>query len=212
MLGLKLKHVSKRSHRSLSKIGLTWLSKWVHSYVIHCDGDSHHIIVLPGKHVLAPEVPLRFCENWFSILRNVFWSAKTNSKCLIIKETLQGIISKFVVSTMPFVSITNKLGPGAWARIVLTVSLQWCHNEHDGVSNHQPHGCLLNRLFRRSSKKHQSPASLAFVRGIHRWLVNSLHKGPVTQKMFPFDDVIIFQSCIYMRLTLEGSTLLVPFR
>ena len=33
------------------------------------------------------------------------------------------------------------------------VSLQWRHNGHDGVSNHQPHGCLLNRLFRRRSKK-----------------------------------------------------------
>ena len=39
--------------------------------------------------------------------------------------------------------------------------------------------------------KHQSSASLAFVRGIHRWLVNSPHKGPVTWKMFPFDDVIM---------------------
>ena len=33
------------------------------------------------------------------------------------------------------------------------VTLQWRHNERDGVSNHQPHGCLLNRLFRRRSKK-----------------------------------------------------------
>ena len=40
-------------------------------------------------------------------------------------------------------------------------------------------------------RKHQSSASLAFVRGIHRWPVNSLHKGPVTQEMFPLDDVII---------------------
>ena len=38
-------------------------------------------------------------------------------------------------------------------------------------------------------RKHQNPASLAFVRGIHRWPVNSPHKGPVTRKMFPFDDV-----------------------
>ena len=44
---------------------------------------------------------------------------------------------------------------------------------------------------RRRSKKHQSPASLAFVRGIHRWPVISPHKGPVTRKMFPFDDVIM---------------------
>ena len=38
-------------------------------------------------------------------------------------------------------------------------------------------------------RKHQSSASLAFVWG-HRWPVNSPHKGPVTQKMFPFDEVI----------------------
>ena len=40
-------------------------------------------------------------------------------------------------------------------------------------------------------RKHQSSASLAFVRGIHRGPVNSPHKGPVTRKMFPFDDVIM---------------------
>ena len=33
-------------------------------------------------------------------------------------------------------------------------------------------------------RKHQSSASPAFVRGIHRWLVNSPHKGPVTWKIF----------------------------
>ena len=34
--------------------------------------------------------------------------------------------------------------------------LQWRHNECDDVSNHQPHDCLLNRLFRRRSKKTQN--------------------------------------------------------
>ena len=43
--------------------------------------------------------------------------------------------------------------------------------------------------------KHQSSASLAFVRGIHPGPVNSPHKGPVTRKMFPFDDVIM--RCLY---------------
>ena len=67
------------------------------------------------------------------------------------------------------------------------LSLQWRHNGRDGVSNRQPYHCLLNRLFRRRSKK----TSLAFVQGIHRWPVNSPHKWPVTQKMFLFDDVIM---------------------
>ena len=40
-------------------------------------------------------------------------------------------------------------------------------------------------------RKHQSSASLAFVRGIHRRPVNSPHKWPVTRKLFPFDDVIM---------------------
>ena len=33
------------------------------------------------------------------------------------------------------------------------VTLLWLHNDHDGVSNHQPHDCLLNLLFKRRSKK-----------------------------------------------------------
>ena len=43
-------------------------------------------------------------------------------------------------------------------------------------------------------RKHQSSASLAFVRGIHRWPANSPHKGPVTRKMFPFNDIIIMRN------------------
>ena len=43
-------------------------------------------------------------------------------------------------------------------------------------------------------RKHQSSASLAFARGIHRWPVNSPLKGPVTRKMFPFDGVIMISS------------------
>ena len=45
-------------------------------------------------------------------------------------------------------------------------------------------------------RKNQISASLAFVRGIHRSTVNSPHKGSVTRKMFPFDDVIV--SCHYL--------------
>ena len=44
-------------------------------------------------------------------------------------------------------------------------------------------------------RKHQSSASLAFVRGIHRWPVNSPHKGPVTRKYFH----LITSSCYMSR-------------
>ena len=68
------------------------------------------------------------------------------------------------------------------------MSLHWRHNDHGGVSNHQRHGCLLNRLFRRRSKK----TSKLRVTGLCAGPVNSPHKGPVTRKMVPFDDVIMW--------------------
>ena len=47
-------------------------------------------------------------------------------------------------------------------------------------------------------RKHQSFASLAFVRRIHRGPVNSPHKRPVTRKMFPFDDVIMGENWLVL--------------
>ena len=46
-------------------------------------------------------------------------------------------------------------------------------------------------------RKHQSSASLASVRGIHRWPINSPQKEPVTLKMFKFDDVIMRWCCLF---------------
>ena len=71
------------------------------------------------------------------------------------------------------------------------ITLQWHHNDHDGVSNRQPHGSLLNRLFRRGSKKTSKPRVTGLCVGNSPGPVNSPHKGPVTRKMFPFDDVIM---------------------
>ena len=71
------------------------------------------------------------------------------------------------------------------------IALQWRHNDQDGVSNHQPRGCLLNRLFRRRSKKTSKLRVTGLCVGNSPGPVNSPHKGPVTRKMFPFDDVIM---------------------
>ena len=69
--------------------------------------------------------------------------------------------------------------------------LQWRHNDHDCVWSHQPHGCLLTRLFRRRSKKTSKLRVTGLCAGNSPGPVNSPHKGPVTRKMFPFDDVIM---------------------
>ena len=52
-------------------------------------------------------------------------------------------------------------------------------------------------------RKHQSSASLAFVRGIHRGPVNSPHKWPVTRKIVPFDDVIMDFCTSYFSVLVE---------
>ena len=76
------------------------------------------------------------------------------------------------------------------------LSLQSRHNERDGFSNTCVSIVYSTVYSGTDQRKHQSSASLAFVRGIHRWAVNSPHKGPVAWKMFPFGDVIMwFDSC-----------------
>ena len=83
--------------------------------------------------------------------------------------------------------------------------LQWRHNEYDGASIHQPHDCLPDGLFRRRSRKASKLRLTGLCEwGFHRRPVNSLHKGPVTRKMFPFDDVIMITEgiCVFIqRLT-----------
>ena len=81
-------------------------------------------------------------------------------------------------------------------------TLQWRHNGHDNVSNHQPHDYLLNRLFRRRSKNTSKLRVTGLCVGNSPGPVNSPHKGPVTRKMCPFDDVIMNTECqwrIYTR-------------
>ena len=65
--------------------------------------------------------------------------------------------------------------------------LRWRHNERDCVSNHQPHDCLNNRVLSKKTSKlritglceRNSPVTGEFP-----------HKGPVTLKTFPYDDVL----------------------
>ena len=97
-----------------------------------------------------------------------------------------------------FTDAYMRFSAGLWVRAHLSihqhfsVSLRWRHNGLDSVSNHQPHDCLFNRLFRRRSKKTSKLRVTGLFAGIYRGPVNSTHKWPVTRKMFPFDDVIMW--------------------
>ena len=80
-----------------------------------------------------------------------------------------------------------------WQRTEPYMLLQWCHNECDGISNQEGLHCLLNRLFGHRSKETSKLRVTGLCAGNSPGLVNSLHKWPVTQKMFSFDDVIMWK-------------------
>ena len=71
--------------------------------------------------------------------------------------------------------------------------LQWRHNERDGVSNHQPQDCLLNRLFRHRSKKTLMLRVTGLREGNSPVTGEFLAQRPVTRKMFPIDDVLMIE-------------------
>ena len=107
-------------------------------------------------------------------------------------------------STMVQIMLMNRWQAITWTNYgldyrsiwVRSRTLHWRHNESDGVSNHQPHDCLLKRLFGRRSKKTSKLRVTGLYVGNSPGPVNSPHKGPVTRKMFTFDGVIMSCGCL----------------
>ena len=61
---------------------------------------------------------------------------------------MQYSISIFAIKLLVWYTLSSY-----WSDKNIMKTLPWRHNEHDSVSNHQPHDCLLNCLFGRRSKK-----------------------------------------------------------
>ena len=115
---------------------------------------------------------------------------------IALKLVLKGSIDNksLVVQVMAWCHTCDKPLP---EKMVPQFTLRWPHNDHYSVSNHQPHGCLLNRLFRRRWKKASKLRVTGLCVGNSPGPGNFPHKGPVTRKMFPFDDVIVTEACTY---------------
>ena len=77
---------------------------------------------------------------------------------------------------------------GSWKDTKL---LYWSHIERDGVSNHQGLYCLLNHFLRHREKKVAKLRVTGLCGRNPPMTVDCPHKGPVTRKMFPFDDVFV---------------------
>ena len=126
-------------------------------------------------------------ELWYCLWSAPEQTVEQTIKMLVIWEATTLIMTSFSYPVRAILKILWKF---------VHSSLLWRHNGHDNVSNHQPHGCLPNRLFRRRSKKTSKLRVTGLCVGNSPGPVNSPHKGPVTRKMFPFDDVIMFFSAI----------------
>ena len=128
----------------------------------------------------------RVCVLYLIIIKSEVWqmfkvrSGSNGSHCMSIYLLMNQIADTYIHTSMSHEKI-----PAA---------LRWRHNGHDSVSNHQPHDCLLIRLFRRRSKK------------TSKRRVTGLCAGNSPGKMFPFDDVIMGWS--YTASQLCGITML----
>ena len=103
------------------------------------DSMGHYFKVSPRWHGTAFRISGPLCGDssgsWYKYdIKTILWSRALN----IISQCY------FVIS---FTSTVCVFARFRW------ITLQWRHNGRDSVSNHQPHDCLLNRLFGRISKK-----------------------------------------------------------
>ena len=100
------------------------------------------------------------CSSWYN---GVWWySIQLNIACGTIKVEQRSNFELTLKDT-PYLALTGKICDGFCLKfaivmvptssLLMATALQWHHNEHDGISNHQPYRSLLNGLFRCRSKK-----------------------------------------------------------
>ena len=99
---------------------------------------------------------------------------ETNHVWFLVVCTHKNITKHTIIFFMPYRRLMNPIFDLMEDQ---SDPLGWRHNERDCVSNHQPHDCYSTVYSIVDQRKHQISASLAFLRGIHQWPVNSPTKG-----------------------------------
>ena len=142
--------------------------------------------------------PLYVFKHWL-IIRNMFWPISVMQSNYWHIKTLQ--ISRCHRVSCSFSHLSDKshlIVPSYSCAPIDVPVINHVNNHYDDVimttiASQITSLTIVNSIVYSDAdqRKHQSSASLAFVRGIHRGPVNSPHKWPVTRKMFPFDDVIM---------------------
>ena len=151
-------------------------------YCTSCFSPKQFTFVMGNNNVCIPVI---MTARSFGFICGIFVYLSSICYTLVVLGTLSNTLNSLN-------AITQSYGKNP-----VLLSLRWRHNDHPAVSNHQPHGCLLNRLFRRRWKKTSKLRVTGLCAGNSPGPVNSPHKGPVTRKMFPFDDVIMYLGLLW---------------
>ena len=127
-------------------------------------GKRGHLYKGASMLQLSSKIPRQQALEDAMVLRSIPYDAKI-SKLMTLKQDSAKVVT-FRSDEDPALSIRANseplpMRPAVRLKTVYAATsvsynrldtLQWCHNGHDGVSNHQPYDCLINRLFRRRSK------------------------------------------------------------
>ena len=129
------------------KFSYTNQTMWGGFFACQVQGNtSYHWIY--SLHVRNKRLVLLQIDQHIEAFQNVFQFVDGISKCVFYRNICISIkISLELISKDQF---DDNL---ALVKVIIFHALQWRHKEHEGVSNHQPHDCLPNRLSRRRSKK-----------------------------------------------------------
>ena len=141
-------------------------------------------------------------RNWINLyISNIFWlhcTERIDTQICHLESQHNDVTQGFMRHKLPalrqFVDeVISRNGPTK-NKIIHEKTLQWRHNECDGVSNYRRLHCLLIIWFRGISKE----TSRLRVTGL--WAGNSPLTGerPVTWKMFPFDDFIMIRNILLL--------------
>ena len=115
-----------------------------------CENSTNFIIIFNSR-ILAEFYHCNFTSVWKQHMHLFVIKFKYQSGDLNIRTEIHDVV--WNIRTLQI--IQPLWGQEVFAVFVniLNETLQWRHYGRDGVSNHQPHHCLLNRLFRRESKE-----------------------------------------------------------
>ena len=142
----------------------------VHAFMPDMQHHLKHISYMIGESIFNP-------YQWAIVI-----TSSSGNKYAINEHEDVGVYGLYIIPSMMMPCYGYRAGLMHYSDVIMSTMA----SQITGVSIVNTTVCSVG-----DQRKHQSSASLASLRGIHRWPGNSPHKGPVTQRMFSFDDVII---------------------